>query len=81
MPSMHEPMKDCLVVGLFRSVHRGWGGGLGGGVLASIIKVYTDVRLEWSISFQAIQYINGYYSGTHKLGMDIFFPTCASYSQ
>ena len=31
----------------------------GGGGVTSIIKVYTDMQLEWGIYFQTIQYING----------------------
>ena len=35
-----------------RSSHCGHGGGGRGGGVTSIIKVYTDVRLEWGILFR-----------------------------
>ena len=39
--------KNCLIG------RRGWG-------LSSIVKVYTDVQLDW-VYFKAIRYINGYH--------------------
>ena len=47
-------------------IERGRGG-------TSIIKVYTDVRLEWEILFRPIQYINGYLFFTLKI-YNVFLP-------